>query len=124
MTVALRLVPVLGLGMPDSKLGRPEKILDAEKIAQFIGKGYTVEWVADYLGVSERTLYRNFCQALRKGRVFRNGCLQAKQFHTAMTKNNVTMQIWLGKQWLGQRDKPETSNVEAFGEVERLGEER
>jgi hypothetical protein len=41
-----------------------------------------------------------------------------------MAKNNVTMQIWLGKLWLGQRDKPETSNVEAFGEVERLGEER
>jgi hypothetical protein len=110
--------------MSDSKLGRPAKILDEEEIAQFVCKGYAVEWVANYLGVSERTLYRNYCQAQRNGRVFRNGCLQAKQFRPAMAKNDVTMQIWLGKQWLGQRDKTETSNDEAFGEVERLGEER
>jgi hypothetical protein len=58
--------------MSDSKLGRPAKILDEEEIAQFVGKGYTVQWVANYLGVSERTLYRNYCQALRNGRVFRN----------------------------------------------------
>jgi hypothetical protein len=109
--------------MPNTKLGRPDKILDEEKIAHFIGKGYTVEWVASYFDVSEKTLYRNFSQALRKGRVFRNGCLQAKQFHAAM-KGNTTMLIWLGKKWLGQSDHPETSDVEAFGEVERLGEER
>jgi hypothetical protein len=99
-------------------------MLDPEKIAQFIGKGFTVEWVADYFAVHRDTLYANYSDALRKGRVFRNGCLQAKQFHTAMVKNNVTMQIWLGKLWLGQRDKPETAEVEGFGEVERLGEER
>jgi hypothetical protein len=34
------------------------------------------------------------------------------------------MLIWQGKKWLGQSDHPETSDVEAFGEVERLGEQR
>ena len=67
-------------------MGRPRKELDAEQIVRFIGKGY-------------------YSEAIKKGRVFREGCLQAKQFHTAMVRNNVTMQIWLGKQWLKQTDK-------------------
>jgi hypothetical protein len=92
-----------------NKLGRPRIMLDEELIARLIGKAFTVQYVAEYLGVSEDTLHRNYSGALRKGRVFRNGCLQAKQYQTAMAKNNVTMQIWLGKQWLGQKDKIENS---------------
>lgn len=91
-------------------LGRPRKILDEEQIARFIGKGFTVEWVADYMDVAVSTLYDNYSDALRKGKVFRNGCLQAKQYHTAMVKNNVTMQIWLGKQWLKQSEKVEVED--------------
>lgn len=72
-----------------------------------IGKGFTVQFVADYFNVAESTLYRNYSEALRKGYAFRNGCLQAKQFKAAMVDNNVTMQIWLGKQWLDQRDMRE-----------------
>lgn len=30
--------------------------------------GFTVEWVADYFGVAESTLYREYSEALRKGR--------------------------------------------------------
>lgn len=93
--------------MSETKLGRPPKILDEQEIARLIGKGFTVAWVADYLGVATSTLYLNYSDALRKGRVFRDGCLQAKQYHTAMAKNNVTMQIWLGKQWLKQSEKVE-----------------
>lgn len=85
-------------------LGRPKIILDEEQISRFIGKGFTVEYVADYFHCSVQTLYANYSEALRKGYVFRKGCLQAKQLHTAMA-GNVTMQIWLGKQWLEQKDK-------------------
>jgi|SRR5580704_2940482 hypothetical protein len=88
------------------KLGRPRIILDEQKISQFIGKGFTVEWVADFMGVHVDTLYANYSEALRKGRVFRDGCLQAKLYKSAMT-GNVTNQIWLSKQWLGFADKSE-----------------
>jgi len=90
--------------MSGKPLGRPRKVLDAELIARFIGKGFTIQYVADYFGVGETTLRDNYSDALRKGRVFRDGCLQAKQFHKAM-KGDTTLLIWLGKQWLGQSDK-------------------
>jgi hypothetical protein len=84
-------------------VGRPRIILDQERIAELVGKGYTVEWVADYFNVHVDTLYVNYSDSLRKGYAFRNGCLQAKQFENAIT-GNATLQIWLGKQWLKQRD--------------------
>ncbi len=88
-------------------LGRPRKILDEKKIAELIGKAFTVEFVANFMGVHADTLYANYSDALRKGKCFRNGCLQAKQYKEAMSKGNITMLIWLGKQWLGQKDKTE-----------------
>jgi hypothetical protein len=99
-------------------LGRPRKILDEELIARFIGKGFTVEYVADYMGVSASTLYDNYSDALRKGRVFRNGCLQAKQLNKAM-KGDTTLLIWLGKQWLGQTDK---TTVQTSGATFGIGD--
>ena len=42
--------------------------------------------------------------------------LKAKQYQTAMD-GNVTMQIWLGKQYLGQRDK---TDVEQSGTTTQI----
>jgi hypothetical protein len=92
------------------KLGRPRKIIDTDKLSGLIGKGFTVEFAADFFGVHVDTLYANYSDALRKGRVFREGCLQAKQFKGAM-KGDTTLQIWLGKQWLGQSDKREITGA-------------
>jgi hypothetical protein len=85
-------------------VGRPRKILDREKIAELVAMGYTVEYVAEYMGVHVSTLYESYSDCLRKGYVFRNACLQAVQYKGAI-EGNVTMQIWLGKQWLKQRDR-------------------
>lgn len=111
-----------------SQLGRPATInLNEEEIAKRIGEGYTVEWVAEYFGVHENTLYTRYSGALKKGYAYRNGCLQAKQYEMAMS-GNPTMCIWLGKQWLKQRDKHEleVSNREVtFGDLpDPFGEDR
>lgn len=99
-----------------ANLGRPRKVLDEEKICNFIAKGFTVKFVAAFFDVSEMTLYANYSEALRKGYAFREGCLQNKQFESALN-GNPTMQIWLGKQWLHQRDQvaekpPETIQLQ------------
>jgi hypothetical protein len=101
-------------------LGRPPKILDAEKIAELVAKGYTVEFVAEYFGVAISTLYLNYSDAIRKGHIFRNSCLQAVQYKGAI-EGNVTMQIWLGKQWLKQRDREkEPEPLDAKGQVTHI----
>jgi len=80
-------------------------LLDEEKIVAMIGKGFTVQFVANFMSVHVDTLYANYSEALRKSRVFRDGCLERVQFLSAVKDRNVTMQIWLGKQWLGQTEK-------------------
>lgn len=99
----------------EMKLGRPRKKIDEKKLVELIGKGFTVQFVADFLGVAESTIYRDYSELLRKGYAFRNGCLQARQFQNAMSKNNTTMQIWLGKQWLDQTDR---ESLEVSGYIE------
>jgi len=99
-----------------AKRGRPPIKLDEAQISEWISKGYTVEWVADYFDVAISTLYLNYSDALRKGRVRRDGCLQAKQLEVAMSGDR-TMMVWMGKQFLKQKDKIETSesNGDTFG---------
>lgn len=75
----------------------------------------TVLEIAAFFGVSEDTVKRSVKRTHRmtfqeyasaKRRMGHIG-LRRRQFATA-EGGNVTMQIWLGKQWLGQADKLET----------------
>jgi hypothetical protein len=84
-------------------MARPRKTLDESRIVELASKGHTNTEIAVFLGLSHDTLERNFAEPLEKGRALRNGRLQAKQFETAM-RCDVRMLIWLGKQWLGQRE--------------------
>ena len=100
---------IKGFSSERRKRGRPRKNLNAEAVSRFIGQGFTVEWVANYLGCSRDLLYDQYSDALRKGRALRNGCLQRAQFLSAVRDGNVTMLIWLGKRWLGQTDNPKAT---------------
>jgi len=71
--------------------------------------------IALSMGISNDTLYERTKK--EKGMRFslyslkfkqKGDCLlKAKQFESAIVDKNITMQIWLGKQRLGQRDKQE-----------------
>lgn len=87
----------------EAKRGRPRKNLDSSRITELAAKGYSVAGIAAICGVSDDTLRRNFAEPIKRGRVLRDGTLQAKQFECAMA-GDTRMLIWLGKQWLGQRD--------------------
>lgn len=71
--------------------------------------------IADKLGMGETTLRRRFGTALKKGRQGGKAKLQIKQYDMAMN-GNVTMLIWLGKQYLGQSE-PMTQLPKAVHEV-------
>lgn len=91
-----------------AKAGRPRKALKIprRKITELSAIGCTVEEIAGICEVSKDTLERNFAAFIDKGRADGKVRLRRLQQRSA-NKGNVTMQIWLGKQLLGQSDKQE-----------------
>lgn len=91
--------------MDNKKMGRPKKQLDYELIERMAGKFCTQQDIADTLDVALRTLHndKHFAQAYNKGVANAKSSLRAKQYDVAMS-GNVTMLVWLGKQYLSQRE--------------------
>jgi hypothetical protein len=96
------------------KNGRPRIVIDWEEFDKLCEMQCTEEEIAAWFGCSVDTVERRckerngatfaevFAQKRKAGMV----SLRRVQWRTAL-KGNVTMQIWLGKQYLGQRDKQE-----------------
>lgn len=90
-------------------VARPRKDVDERTVTEAIAHGNTVEDAASILGVSKDTLERRFAACIEKGRAEMRSSLRKKQFELAMS-GNPTMQIWLGKQLLGQSDKQDMTS--------------
>ena len=86
----------------------PEKTpISLELVEKLASIGCTLEEIGAVVGVSERTLIRRekdekFRDAIDRGRSLSRVSLRSAQGAAAM-RGNVRMQIWLGKQMLGQR---------------------
>lgn len=95
-------------------MARPRIKLDWEKLDSCLFFGATAVECEELTGVSFDTIKRRIKAKFKMGfaeyrdkkmsKAKQN--LRRKQYETAMG-GNVTMQIWLGKQWLGQSDKIE-----------------
>jgi len=83
---------------------RPTLDIDPHQVRKLAGLGCTNEEIASFVGCSHDTLTRRFKQELEDGRAQGKASLRRKQWETAMS-GNVTMLIWLGKQYLSQTDK-------------------
>ena len=84
-----------------------KKDIPVEKqIERLSSYGLTNKEIAEALGYDDTTLKRKFENFLIKGRVNLKQRLKKKQIQVAMS-GNVTMLIWLGKQYLEQADKVE-----------------
>jgi AraC-like DNA-binding protein len=94
-------------------MSRPRKAIDPVKVKQLAGMGLTGEEIASVLGCSKDTLERRFAAALKEGRMRLNASLKRTQFR--MSRKHVVMAIWLGKQYLGQRDQPPATPAEGDG---------
>ena len=85
----------------------------------------TEEFCAEKLGISVDTLYRRikekhgitFAEYKAKRQEALHINLKKKQYDVAMS-GNVSMLIWLGKQWLGQKDKVENKNEHAIIKID------
>lgn len=99
-----------------STKGRPKKVLtkDALKLIENLSRIMcTDEEIAQCLGASMDTLLNAenkelFRSANEKGKALGKQSLRRQQYELAK-KGNCSMLIWLGKQYLGQKDKIDTS---------------
>ncbi len=85
-----------------NKGGRLKEV-DAELVEKLASIFCTQEEIAYVAGCSVDTLERRFAEVIKKGKEKGKASLRRLQWQSA-EKGNITMQIWLGKQHLGQRD--------------------
>ncbi len=84
-----------------SKGGRPLKAIDAKMVEKLASIGCTGDEIASVLDCCRDTLYARFSDSLKKGQNQAKVALRRLQWQSA-TSGNITMQIWLGKNMLGQ----------------------
>jgi hypothetical protein len=101
--------------------------IDLEEFEKLATLQCTRDEVADWFGVSlgtiesrlRETVYR---EAWERGRSKGKVALRRAQFHNAVKRNNASLQIWLGKQWLSQRDADFSDDSEARAAIIDLAE--
>ena len=100
-------------------MARPRKEIDQKQFEALCGLQCTLPEFCDALDVTDKTL-DSWCKrtygkhfsevfAQKRGR----GKISLRRMQWRLAEKNATMAIWLGKQYLGQRDEPEeTIDVE------------
>ena len=85
--------------------GRPKIVIDWELVQKLAHIQCTQAEIATAVGVSVDTLHRHpeFAEVHKRGAEGGRKSIRRMQFESA-TKGSIAMQIWLGKQYLGQRD--------------------
>lgn len=84
-------------------MARPIKELDEETIYKLAALGCSYSEIAKWFGVSKDTLTRRYQDIIKAGAAEIKMELKRLQLEVAR-KGNVTMLIWLGKQYLDQTD--------------------
>lgn len=92
-------------------MARPQKAISKTRVFKLACIGLTVGEIAIVEECDRSTLQRRFAAVIKDGHDRRNASLRRKQFEVAMG-GNVSMLIWLGKQYLDQRDRTEVSGGE------------
>ena len=93
-----------------AKTGRPLKNIDPEQVRKLAQMNGSYEEIAAVLGCDPSTLTRRFAQVIKQGREHLQMSLKRAQYVSGIVNGNVTMQIWLGKQLLGQKDQVEETH--------------
>ena len=93
-----------GLKKPNGA-GRPRILIDPKIIANLAQIGCTQEEIGSVVGISARTLQRNYADIVWANREKGKASLRKKMWDKALTKDNTNMQIWLSKNYLGMKDR-------------------
>lgn len=85
----------------------PQINIDEGEVARLALLNCHTRTIAEHIGVDERTLRRRCAALIKKKRAEFRISLREAQSEKAIKLKDTTMQIWLGKQYLDQRDKKE-----------------
>lgn len=97
------------VGLP---VGRDKKIVPPAQVQELAALGCKNVEIANFFGVTEDAISRNFAAELTKGREEMRISLRRAQLKLALSGNAV-MLIWLGKNLLGQSDSPTDTEANA-----------
>ena len=88
--------------------GRPKFKIDYEAVRKLASIMCTQHEIATFLGCDERTLQRDseFCRVYKEGQ--ENGKMSLRRMQFKLAEKSYAMAIFLGKQYLGQKDVIET----------------
>ena len=86
-------------------VGRNKKVVVPEEVEKLAKLWCTNQEIAEWFGIDTNTLKYNFSDLIAKGRSETKQALRRAQLKNALEGNTV-MQIWLGKNILGQKESP------------------
>ena len=103
-----------------AKMGRPKFKIDYGKVEAMASVMATEVEIASFLGCDVRTLQRDaeFCRVYKNGLEKGKMSLRRNQFE--LSKKSAVMAIFLGKNYLGQRDVVEQSIEDKNGIIDDL----
>ena len=86
-------------------LGSPRINIDLDIVGNLASIGCTQEESASVVGVSARTLQRNYAEIIDRFKNKGKASLRKKMWDKAIKKDNTHMQIWLSKNELGMKER-------------------
>lgn len=106
-----------------ARTGRPQIQIDEEVFIGLCRIQCTLNEIAGFFKCSEdtverwckRTFKKTFAETYKIHSV--NGKISLRRYQFRMAEHNVTMAIWLGKQYLGQSDKIEQTLDESSEDI-------
>ena len=101
--------------------GRPKFQINYQQVEAMASVMATQEEIASFLGCDVRTLQRDeeFCRIFKKG--FNEGKMSLRRKQFELSKKNTAMAIFLGKNYLGQKDNVEIiDNKEINNQIQNI----
>ena len=93
-------------------MARPKKYnIDTKQVQKLASLCCTNKEISEFFGCSADLLEKSYSEFLTKGRAEQKIRLRQLQWQSA-EKGNVVMQIFLGKNMLGQQDKIEQTELD------------
>jgi hypothetical protein len=102
-------------------IGRPKIVIDYPLVERLAHIQCTQEEISNIMGISVDTLTRDetFCGIYKKGMESGKSSLRRLQWKGAEA-GNMTMLVWLGKQYLKQTDSGSLGEREQRAKIEKL----